>query len=478
MRTSRRPVMVSVAAAGTGLALVAGLAPASAAPADPVRTPVSTARTAVNPVLSWQLISSGGILSFFEPGLLRTSTGLTVAWRRDDTVSTSSIRTRVISPAGAIAPTKTVVSGWGSVIADPKLVSLPGGQRAVFGGVRSINPGELYPGQMATAAWNGTAWVFDSTNSYSQSRSAYGSYGTTAVNRAGTLVSGFALNRDLTFHQGGDTGHPASAADWIITEPLGFAAYHLSSTVDPATGTLWGAWWTLDGTGTGSLHYSTVLPAKGAIGKLPERINPDQAVALANGSGGPWVAYLVGYPTVTSVRLFNLVTKRTITVPGSANAAHPALSVAPGGRLWVAWTVQGTGTVRVTRTNTTVTRFQPVQSLTRPLTVYTLAVQGSSGPLDVVVNTPTTVSQTVYGLYYRRILPRLTATATYASGRATVRVNDAGLAVAGVTVKYGTRSVVTSSTGVAVINVGTAKGTRTLSITKQGYKSFTLTLKV
>lgn len=472
MRTRRLPLVLTIGA--TGLALVAAAAPASATRVDAAPQPA----TPVNPVLSWQTLTTGGISSFFQTSLLRTADGLTVAWRRDDTSLESSIRLKTISPAGVPGATLTAVQKWAALASDPALVSVPGGPRVVFGGERSINGGETYTGQMATAAWNGSAWVFDSTNSYGNSRSAYASYGTTAVSRGGTLVSGFALNRDLVFHEGGDSGHPANAADLLVTEPVGISNYHLSSVVQPSTGTLWAAWWTLDNTATGALHYATVLPTKGAIGKLPERLDPDQRVALANGPGGPWVAYLAGYPTATSVKLFNLVTKRTVTVPGSAGATRPALAAGPGGRLWVAWVVQGTGTVKVTRTSTTVSSFEPVQSLARPQAVYTLSIQGSAGPLDVVVNSPTTASATSYGLFYRRVLPRLTATATYAAGKATVKVTDAGLAVAGVTVKYGTKSALTSSKGIAVVPVGTTKGSRTISVVKTGYKSFTFVLKV
>jgi hypothetical protein len=440
----------------------------------------------VAPTKLWQKISSGGLSGIDQPSLLRRGSVLYVAWHRRDSGTSESVRSRLISAAGGLGAAQTAVSGWSGIVHDPVLVNTTSKALAVFGGIRTTTVGEDFSGQMAASDRTSTGWAFDGY-SFGHSTSAYGSYGTAAVEWEGDQINAFALNDTITLHQGSDPFFPATSPDQTITEPSGTSTYYTAMAVDPATQKVWVAWYDLN-SGTPNLNgirYTTYLPTIATAATAPgshlsngDSLQPDQRVAMAGVASGPWVAYAVGYPTATSIRLFNLRTHVARTVPGSARADHIGLAAAPGGRLWVFWNEDGTNRVHTVRSNGSVTRFEPVSTITSWDVPTATAGDGTLGPLDLVVNSAVKLGSNDNELFYRRALARLSAVASVRKGKATILVTDAGAALKGARVTFGKVRVSTGTKGTAVLAVGTKKGKRTLTVAMGGYVTITLVVKV
>ena len=473
-------VLAAVAAMAVGQAGVAGASPAPAG-----STPRVSA-AAVNPAVVWQKISAAGLNVTNQPSVLRRGSTLYVAWQRRDSASAYSIRTRTITATGQLGAPKVAVGTWAGLVYDPILVNTNSKPLVIFGGQRTVNPGEFFAGQMAAADATATGWALDA-NSFGQSTYAADSEGTAAIEFDGDQINAFAAPLGtIVIHRGSDPSSPAANADTVITEP-GSSTYDTSMAVDPSTQAVWVAWYAINsGTpGANGIRYATYLPSVGTPGTAPgshnaggQSIQPDQRVAVAGVATGPWIAYTTGYPNGTGVRLFNLRTHRAILVPGSTNSDQVGLTAGPGGRLWVFWSTSQHNVVHAVRTNAAITRFEPQQVFTSPDTVYATAGDGSPGPLDLVINAPVRSGSSDHELFYRRIPARFTVSASVHLGVATITVTDAGTPLKGASVRYGTHVVKTGANGKALIAVGKAKGIRSLSVSASTYWSLLIHVKV
>src|SRR5579871_5731177 len=94
---------------------------------------------------SWHQVTPSGGENIDEVALLRTGDGvLHVAWVQKDAAnpSTADLATRTVDPAGRVlGPVRAVASGW-DALSNPALTFAPGGVRAFFGGIRTIDPTE------------------------------------------------------------------------------------------------------------------------------------------------------------------------------------------------------------------------------------------------------------------------------------------------------------------------------------------------
>ncbi len=125
---------------------------------------------------------------------------------------------------------------------------------------------------------------------------------------------------------------------------------------------------------------------------------------------------------------------------------------ASGGRLWLVW---GASRARlyVTRSNLSVTRFEPIQRIALPPragALVNVAGEGTAGPLDLFAD--------VGRYWHARVLPALTVRVTAGRRVLRVRVGDAGSPVAGAVVTVGRRRVRTSEAGTADLRL--ARGGR------------------
>lgn len=462
---------------------------ANAVPVEAVHTSARTAATpaAVDPTKKWQRLSAVGIESIGQPSVLRSGTTLFVAWREKTSGLQNAVRAERISSSGALLGVTSPVPSWASISDSPVLTASAAGPRVVFGGLRTADTGEFFSGQAAASTWNGSTWALDAA-SFSHSRSAYGATGFAATQYAGSTVNAFGASNSIVVHVGSDAGSPAAAADTVITSPVSTSTYYPSLVTDESTSTstVWAAWSEIDHSvaADNGVRYAQVLPVTSAAAGIPgsrigsDSLSPDQGVALAAVTSGPWAAYIHGYPHGTSVQLYNLRTHVTRTVPGSALADKVGLSAGPGGRLWVFWSYNKSGGLKATRTNAAVTAFEPVQTLTTPGTVYATRGEGRRGPLDIVITSEPVTTAGSLGLYYRRAVPHVSLTVSVRKGKATVHVKDAKTAVKGATVTWKGHTAKTNASGIAKITVGTKKGKRVISVTKSGYAKAKITAKV
>ncbi len=503
MRVTHPIPTAAVTAAVVALGLVPGVALASPRLDHPTIArvaAVSTAqRAAVVKVKGWTRLSAGKISILSEPHALALDTGGTEAvWYQEDGPSSDSIRARVVlengKPGTGIVP---VVTGWSTLIDDPKIIDYGSQRMVVFGGIRSTSAGEKFDGPMAYAtSSNGSSWTLGS-GSLTHTGYAYGSYGTAAVDDDGTPLVGVVASSSsvVTLHRGVDSSVPASAADWTTSSTSGYAM-HTGLGRDLDTGDVWAAWYCLgcsksqDGVlaqrvwpkPIGSLKQGPKSSTKG------DSLNPQQGVAVASRKGGGvWAAYKVGYPVANKIRLWHLGTKDGFNVK-TKDADHISLLTGPGGRLWLVWDSDGGSKVKVVRTNKKVTRVGVVRTYKPPKKkgdlynpVWATGGSGSGGPLHLLINSQMGTRATQ--IWYRKVLPGLQLVVSpkkLSSGKIVAKVTDAGQPVGGAIVKFHGHKKTTHASGTVKFKVGKglASGKYKLKAKKKGFAKGLAFIKV
>jgi hypothetical protein len=229
-----------------------------------------------------------------------------------------------------------------------------------------------------------------------------------------------------------------------------------------------------------SVGAPTLLPQIGT-GSLSRGARMPMA---ARTTGGLFTAYCDKYPSCTGIRVTALggPSLRLALTPAQVPTLTDGiwLAAAPAGRLWLAF--QNRDGLFVTRTNRAVTRWEPVQKLTLPGhtdTAWSLAGEGSRGPLDVLSNIGVTNPSNFtvdIRIRHRRVLPKLsvvTPTALVHSDMTrtiTLRLTDAGDPVVG-TIRFRGVAHTTTVLGYATFTVpaGTPTGTYIATGSATGY---------
>lgn len=230
-----------------------------------------------------------------------------------------------------------------------------------------------------------------------------------------------------------------------------------------------------------------IAPTLGPILKAPgssvdTSAVPTERVALAaRVGGGVYAAYCSGYPTCANIRLWKVGASRAMAVPGSRYAARIALAAAPSGRLWLSWG-NNIPTVKALRTNRAATRLGATRDVGVPRghnAIYALAMEGSTGRGDVVINVGD-------GFWHTQVLAGLSLKAAPTSWRhgtrkrVTFTVTDAGEKVRGALVRVGSRRCTTTARGTCQITFPTSvrAGRPVARATKAGYAPGTRQLRV
>lgn len=447
---------------------------------------------AVTKVGGWtQVSASKHVSALSEPDALPLATGgAQVVWYQQDGSSSQSIRTRTVKESGAVgASVSTVVSGWATIVDDPRIINHGAQRMVVFGGLRSTSPGEQYDGTMAYAtSSNGTSWA-QGPGSLTKSQYAYASYGTDAVDDGGTPLVGVIASSSsyVTLHRGIDPSVPAAAADWTTSTSNSCCAYNAALGRDAKTGATWALWYSNSSTASqnGVLAQRVYPTPIGTMSKAPgsskgaSSLDPGQAVAVASRAGGQvWAAYKVGYPTANQIALWRVGTKQRLMVKTS-DVRRVALFSGSAGRLWLAWYGGSNPTLKVARTNASVTRlghvsvFKPPTSKASPYpSLWAIGGSGHGGPLHLFINAQIGIASPQ--IWYRKVLPGLTLVASPRSlnkGRVVAKVTDAGKAVRGARVTFLGHTKTTSRLGTVRFKVGAAvaKGKKRLTASKAGY---------
>jgi len=261
----------------------------------------------------------------------------------------------------------------------------------------------------------------------------------------------------------------------------GCCAAAVRPAVDQTTGQAYVAWGSSAPGATGIFvqavdRHGVTGPKVFATGSATKKRNaavlPDGRVALTGrlGQRGVYLAYTTGFPKVRAVNVLKVGARKLVFTVKAPGGAHVALAAAAQGRLWLAWTQDGT--VYATRTNRDATRLGEIREI--PLRkgatgVAQLDGDGTGGALDLVA---TLVSRGNVAIWHQQVLPGLTlgVTATTVKNGPTrylFRVTDAGEPVANASVKVGKQSLTTGLSGTVTLSTGDHPATATAS--KLGY---------
>ncbi|MDM4764047.1 hypothetical protein QT381_13610 [Galbitalea sp. SE-J8] len=482
---SSRPLIRLSGVVATALLAAVALVPAGTATAAPANR--------------WTRVSLGAINNFTSPDLLRLPTGaLLAAWQENGSGASptdDSIQAAIVSPDGRkVGSRSTIASGWATLSSSPHLAIADGSVLAAYVGIHSLVTEDPLSGPvLGSRSADGVTWAQDALP-LSGPR-AGGVYGLdlvtdghqpyTAFIPTSTDTIGYHAGQATSFDDAGDVG--------IVSAPAG-DAYDVALVRDSATGDIYSTWKALGGPAKG-LNAQRIWPTPGPATPLPGALTGGDftggAVAVPIGAtstsrGGVWLAYGVGYPTATTVLLYNPASGKRLTVASKQpGVTGVTASAGPDGRVWVAWLTRnaaGSSIVRAARSNSAVTRFGAAASVPVPAShgygsASNVAAEGSSGALDVVVNASVPGDPSRTALYQTRIPPLLsvalskTAVSRSAAKSIRVTVTDAGAPVARAKVTWRGKKFTTSKKGTVTIRVpkGLPAGKKSIAAAKSGY---------
>jgi hypothetical protein len=382
-----------------------------------------------------------------EIGLARVGGVLHVAWSRNPT-NTSIFDTR-LSAAGTPIGTSTIAKGWDGN-GGLALLAMPDHSLRLFAAGGHV-PGlgsNLAGINTLTAPGAGAPWTL-----------AQGVvWGGAVANAAGYM--GAALTKD---------GQPVTSWDGFVHDGLDPSS-PITGAYQPDMGTSWLATDAATGAvvlsgntiaGKGGTFVKQVLPTAGPSVLLPSGLQEHNS-SLSARIGAPGV-YVV-YTDTKTVRLYRYGGPTKTMASGPYDTV--GVFAGPAGRLWVVWGSAGTG-LYATRSNTSVTAFEPVQKIALPANTDGLANiqgEGSAGPLDLFGYI---VAGTDRGFRHTHVLAEFALTAQSAKGKVTLSARDAGDPLAGAAITVGSHHLHTDAKGHATLTL--RPGSYSASATAGGY---------
>lgn len=443
----------------------------------------------------WTKVSTGTVDSLAEITTLRTGDGVLHAVYAQDTGTTGNYEHTTLSTTGAVTGHSDVLGSWAALVSKPKLLpTVTGGLRLVFSGLQDTDTNNFYSHGYAydtISDASGAAWTLQ-PHALTKFGAAYSGYGIGATLLSnGTPVTAGTLNADI-FYRVGDiptTDQLAVATypeDGSYTSPS--CCLYETQLVNSGDN-IWMAWYANGSSeATNGTFVQQVYPTPGPVIKAPgssigaDSLNPGQTVAMVARPGGSVVlAYPVGYPTATSIALWQVGSSAVVKVPNSKDADQVALSAGASGRMWLAW--RSANSVSALRTSASGFGLGAVQDLGSPAgssELRSIAVDASLNQGTVLINDAASTS-----IYSIMVNPGLSLKAKPGSIKAgqpkkvTFKVTDAGAAVAGVKVKGGGESCTTNASGVCRSTYEVSKvGKLKVVATKSGYGSAKAQVKV
>jgi hypothetical protein len=454
----RTPLLVALAALG---------ALASAAPAQ------------AGPPGKWtQVTGVAGQedLNTLRVGLLRTSDGvLHVGWMRAGPGNAGTIlHSSVSADAKTVSGPDSVFTYPGGANESVVLVRAPEGIRAFFAGLAE---GSAVDRAMATAvSTDGRTWTppLPASRAGSSAKPVYVASGLGAG--AGLDGTFFAAWGDSEPGGGGfHVGLDPTAADSEL--PAGLQR-DPGIGVDSASGQVFLAWNDLDASTVAVMGLSpsgspVTLPNSAAA-----QLQHPVGITGRIGAPGVFIAYTQGTnPFLGDPSLYRVDTGKATKLT-TRDGEQVSIAAAPSGRLWVFW--KKAATVFARHSNKAATKFGATRKLSVPggrgSTIFSLAGEGSRGPLDLLV----LVDPPSAGIanFHQRVLPGLTLAAKQKkSGKTAFKVTDAGAPVAGAKVKVkGDGTKTTGAAGSVLFSL--SKGKHGATATKKGYASAKATARV
>lgn len=443
----------------------------------------------------WTKVSTGTVDSLTEITTLRTADGVLHAVYAQDTGNTSNYEHTTLSTTGAVTGRSDVLGSWSGLVSKPKLLPTPtGGLRLVFSGLQDANTNNFYSNGYAydtVSDASGTAWTLQ-PRALTKSSAAYSGYGIGATLLSnGTPVTAGALNSEI-FYRVGDI--PTTDPGVLATYPtdssyVGSSCCLYETQLVNSGDNIWMAWYANGSSeATNGTFVQQIYPTTGPVIKAPgssvgtDSLNPGQTVAMvARPGGGVVLAYQLGYPTATSIGLWQVGSSSAVKVPNSQGADQVALSAGASGRMWLAW--RADNSVSAVRTSVTGFGLGAVQDLGAPAgdsELRSIAVDASLNQGTVMIND--VASSSVYSIMVNPGLSLKAKPGSIRAGKAkkvTFKVTDAGAAVAGVKVKGGGESCTTNASGVCKSTYKVSKpGKLKVLATKSGYGQAKTMVKV
>src|SRR5207247_859002 len=138
-----------------------------------------------------------------QVALLRTADGvLHVAWPHRTGPNSEDLLHTTIAAAGAVGATVPIAAGWAEV-ENAALVAAPGGIRALFGGIRTIDPNETNTDlNTAFSGDGGASWALQSGSIVPVGGQAYGSPVSATTLPDGTPLEAWAGTLGTWVHAG------------------------------------------------------------------------------------------------------------------------------------------------------------------------------------------------------------------------------------------------------------------------------------
>jgi hypothetical protein len=438
---------------------------------------------------AWTRVSERTGSNQDEVGLLRDASGvLHVAYRDRAGTDPFALRYRTLSANGRTWSAPQTIEGSWVGMTNPDLELVGGTLHAFWGGQGTTNLGDpTNTGQAWYATLTGGTWTrsaaamtFRSTPyASSQLSSAVASDGTPWISWTGTGI--------LATH----AGLAAGAAE---EQNLSTACCEYAANIgrDAATGDLYLVWFS-NATNANGVYARRIAPALGDTTRLAATAGTaafsgrnKRLAAAPRTTGGVYTAYCDTYPTCSKLRVAGTSGPSIVRNLGNKPALAEAswVAAAPQGRMWLVWGDYD-GRAWAVRSNKALTRWGAVRPLGSPgaePTTWNFNGDGSTGPLDVLLNASTTAGTFQF---HQRVLPGLSVALvsrrTDSMGRlvVTLRANDAGDPVAARVTFRGT-SLVSRANGLVrfIVPAGVAARSATAVASRTGFAPGRLAIRL
>jgi hypothetical protein len=420
-----------------------------------------------------EVTASGGS-NIDQVSPVRTADGvLHVAWKKDGDIFHTAI-----GPDGKLRATSPIATGWAST-SDPALTVVPGGLRAIWGGIRSTEATETNQDQnTAFSSDGGATWALQAGSTIPIGAQAYASDTNATTLPNGTTYETWFGTNGTWVHAGLDPAVPN-----FNYQAAGYG--NDSNLASDASGAAMLAWFSDNPPGVFVQPVGAGGEPGGAAMQMPgtqvmvggPELSRTPIVARPK-SGGFYVARGVGYPTSNQVRVWRVGSSSTTLLDTTRNSAETAISTDSKGRLWIAWSDGEFGDehVLVARSNPAATRFGAAVdagAVKGAQSTFTLDISATSSGADVFavfgINDQPSAST-----YVTRVLPGLSLAAKRSKNQVTFTVTDAGDPVKGASVKAGGKSGKTDAKGKVVLALKSKTASRA---TASGYEAATLKAK-
>jgi hypothetical protein len=429
--------------------------------------------------------------SIDAPTMARFGSEVQILWSNDTGPLQQQYSTAIVNGAGkVVAGPSTAFGGWSALAHNPALISLNGQRFLGFSGLQSTTTGAPYTSgaEYYATSGDGRAWSLGA-GSLSATQSAYASYSNDVVDNAGTPVwiGSASSTSGINWHVGISPSDPAPEGSDGQFRLDGCCAYDGATERDAATGAVWAAFYSnSSASNEQGIQVGQIVPFAGGFAQAPGSVKvtdgaanstpPAQRVAMAaRAGGGVYVAYPVGYPTATGIKVLKVGTSQVLDIP-AYDAGNVTMSADPAGRLWISWE-QG-GKVKAVHTNTAGTALGAVGSFGKPKgadSVWHSTSSAEAGGLDVAY---TFTVRNAINVWHTHLLRTLSVDGPKTAGRGsnvTFTVSDAGDPVAGARVSFGGRSGTTNAQGKVTLRASGGSGVRAA---KAGYNTGSANVRV